>query len=222
MALRIPAPRKPSASVIFLHGLGDSGHGWSFLPPEAHERASLQHVNFVLPHAPKRFFPLFGMSQPGWLDWPTSNSESYVNGLFETLESVKSLIDAEIKRGIDPSRIVVGGFSQGGALTQSLAATYEDNKLGGFVSLSGFMPVPKTLLKKRSEKNLETPVFLAHGSDDPVVPFEEIQNSKQQLSDNFGFSDVEVHTYSGLPHSVCLPELEDIFAFLEKVVPAKE
>lgn len=221
MALRIPAPRSPSASVIFLHGLGDSGHGWSFLPPEAHERPGLQHVNFVLPHAPKRFFPLFGMSQPGWLDWPTSNSETYISGLFETLESVKSLVEAEIKRGIDPSRIVVGGFSQGAALTQSLATTYTDHKLAGFISLSGFMPVSQALLKKRSDKNVDSPVFLAHGTDDPVVPFDELQNSKQQLSNNFLFTDVEVHTYANMPHSVCLPELEDIFAFLERAVPAK-
>ena len=150
MALRIPAPRSPSASVIFLHGL-----------------------------------------------------------------------EAEIKRGIDPSRIVVGGFSQGAALTQSLATTYTDHKLAGFISLSGFMPVPQALLKKRSDKNVDSPVFLAHGTDDPVVPFDELQNSKQQLTENFLFTDVEMHTYANMPHSVCLPELEDIFAFLERAFPAQ-
>lgn len=223
MSLRVSAPQNSSATVIFFHGLGDTGHGWSFLPPKAHERPDLQHVNFVLPHAPNRFFPIFNRSQPGWFDLPRENTEKYINGMLATLDTAKSFINAEIERGIDPSRIVVAGFSQGGAVAQCLATTYTDHKLGGFVSLSGYMPVPETLLKMRSDKNVDTPFFLAHGTKDPILSYDvEFKHSEHQLLDNFGFTKLEPHTYDGLDHSVSLQELEDFFAFLDKVIPAKQ
>lgn len=127
-AVRIPATRTPSASIIFLHGLGDSGSGWAFLAEEARRQKRLQHVNFVFPNAPTRPVTLnFGMAMPAWYDIPSlgairSNQDE--KGIMESVETLKNLIKEQQDKGIPLNRIVIGGFSQGCAVSLAVCAVF--------------------------------------------------------------------------------------------------
>lgn len=224
MALRIAAPTKGTASIILLHGLGDSGQGWSFLASECHQKPNLRHINFVLPNAPLRNYPAFGGTTPGWygMSGTGRSIEEVVNdwdGLQSTLKLIKSLVDAEISKGIDPRRILIGGFSQGAGATQSFAATYKDHQLAGFVSLSGFLPHLKNLEAIKSATNTAQPFFIAHGTADQIVPYQESEKSMKLLRSTFAFTNLQLHTYEGLPHSVDENLLSDLYRFLENTLP---
>lgn len=224
MALRIASPTKGTASIILLHGLGDSGQGWSFLASECHEKPSLRHINFVLPSAPMRNYPAFGGPAPGWfgMSGMGRSIEEVINdwdGLQSTMKLIKTLVDAEISQGIDPRRILIGGFSQGAGATQSFAASYKEHQLAGFVSLSGFLPHAKELEAIKSTTNISQPFFLAHGTADQIVPYRESERSVKLLGSNFAFTNLQLHTYEGLPHSVDENLLNDLYKFLVNTLP---
>jgi predicted esterase len=127
-AIRVPASRVPSASIIFLHGLGDSGAGWAFLAEEARRQKRLQHVNFVFPTAPNRKVTLnFGMEMSAWYDIPSlgalrTNQDD--KGVLESVEILKNLIKEQQDKGIPANRIVIGGFSQGCAISLAVRAIF--------------------------------------------------------------------------------------------------
>jgi len=220
--LRIPAAQAGTATAIFFHGLGDSGAGMKFLAAESHRRPELQHVNFVLPTAPIRYFAAFGGSTTGWFDFsPTGpNGERGIEdvaGMEESLKLLNSLIEQEIARGIPASRILVGGFSQGSMLAQATAFTSK-HKLAGFTPLSGRLPTIERLKEKRVDTNLNTPVFLAHGTEDDIIPVAECDNSLAAFKE-CGFTNVEAHKYPDMGHSLCLEELEELIAFIKRMIP---
>jgi predicted esterase len=224
-AIRMPALKTPAtATVIFLHGLGDSGSGWSFLAEEAMKQKKLQHVNFVFPDAPMKAVTLnFGMKMPAWYDIKrledVRSSQDEV-GVLEGVEILKQLIADENDKGIPANRVVIGGFSQGCALSLATSVTL-DKKLAGILGLSGYLPIIDKLVSIQREVNLKTPVFLGHGTNDNVVKFEFGQMSRDALQNNFNYRNVEWHQYEGLVHSVSPEELNDIFEFLERVLPSQ-
>lgn len=216
----VPAASKHTASVIFLHGLGDSGHGWA---PVAEMLAPLlPHATFILPNAPQQPVSInMGMKMPSWFDIyslgevaPTRHDE---RGLLQSVEAIKSIVQDQINKGIPASRIVVGGFSQGGAISL-LYSCLSETKHAGFLCLSGFLPMPDSVPKMLKLENQSTPLLMCHGDADDVVGFKWGVMSREKL-ESFGKEGLSFKTYSGMGHSTCNEEIRDVAGFLQKVIP---
>jgi phospholipase/carboxylesterase len=211
----------PRASVIVLHGLGADGH--DFLPV-AHELdlSALGPVRFVFPHAPTRPVTINGgMVMRAWydilgLDFTQRGEDE--PGLRASQREVDALIEAEKARGIPASRIVLAGFSQGCAMAL-LTGLRHPERLAGIVGLSGYLPLAVQTAAERHAANAGTPVFLAHGRFDPVVPFAAGVATRQALA-VLGHA-VEWHEYP-MQHSVCAEEIADLNAWLLKVLASPQ
>ncbi|OMH80061.1 Acyl-protein thioesterase 1 [Zancudomyces culisetae] len=213
-----PPTKKHTATVIFLHGLGDSGHGWSSIADSL--SSSLPHVKFIFPHAPSIPITLnFGMSMPGWYDiFSLENLDKHdEKGLLNSVSQVNSLISQEINQhGISASRIVLGGFSQGAAMSYLTGVTSE-LKLGGIIALSGYLPLGNKISTMVTETSKAVPIFAGHGTADPVVRYEYGTKSVDALK-KLGYN-VDFKSYRGMEHSSCQQELVDIAQFLAKTIP---
>ncbi|KAI1824954.1 Phospholipase/carboxylesterase/thioesterase [Xylaria intraflava] len=229
MPFRYAASAKHTATVIFLHGLGDSGFGWASAVEGWIRRGNLDQVKWVLPHAPS--MPIVaanGMSIPAWFDIAALDggidglrANQDEQGMLRTREYVNELIQTEIDAGIPANRIVLGGFSQGGAMAL-LSGLTAKVKLGGIIGLSCWIPLDAKFpgLVQESDLNRETPVFMAHGDADAVVPKLLGQMSYEMLKkENFS---VTMKTYRGMPHSASPEELDDVEAFLSTNLPRQE
>ncbi|KAL8413541.1 hypothetical protein RB594_004978 [Gaeumannomyces avenae] len=229
--LRFPAVARHTATVIFVHGLGDSGHGWASAVENWRRRSKLDQVKFILPHAPS--IPITcngGMRMPGWYDIVSRSSRASLDGTPESLRENEdeagimtsqayfhNLIQQEIDSGIPADRIVLGGFSQGGAISIFSGLTAKV-KLAGIVGLSAYLllaPKFKGLLPD-PELNKETPVFMAHGTQDVVVPTA-IGILSHGILKEAGYN-VSMRTYP-MGHSACLEELDEVEAFLGTRLP---
>lgn len=213
----VPAARKATAAVIFLHGLGDTGHGWA----EAMAGIRTPHVKYICPHAPIMPVSLnMNMAMPSWFDIISLNpdAEEDETGIKKAAESIKALIDQEVKNGIPSHRIVLGGFSQGGALSLYTALTTQQ-KLAGVVALSCWLPLRNSLSKSVIGSNKEVPVLQCHGEADPLVPLIfgclTVEKLKKMLNPN----NITFKTYPRMPHSACPEEMMDIKQFIEKQLP---
>jgi phospholipase/carboxylesterase len=202
----------PRASVIVLHGLGADGND---LAPICHEldlRAA-GAVRFVLPHAPKRPVTINGgYTMRAWydiLDEASAGREDEA-GLRESQQIIAGLLDRERQRGIDAGRIVLMGFSQGCAMTLQTGLRYGE-KLAGLAGLSGYLPLASTLERERHSANQATPIFLAHGRDDEIVPIARAREAYANLG-RLGYM-VEWREYD-MPHSLCREEIEDLNLWL--------
>lgn len=210
-------PVQPAdACVIWLHGLGDSGHGFAPIVPELKLPESMS-VRFVFPHAPERPVTVNGgMRMRAWYDIKTLDFESRadLDGVLTSAAMVEKLIDAEIASGIAPERIVLAGFSQGGVIALHLLPRIK-KKIAGVIALSTYMCEPSRLPTETTDINKSTPVMMAHGDQDEVVPVFMGNAAYQALKDN-GFN-VTWQTYT-MQHNVCMQELNDISAWLQKVL----
>lgn len=214
----VSASGKHTATLIFLHGLGDTGHGWASTLADVRP----PHVRIVCPTAPTIPVTLnSGFQMPAWFDLMTldANGPEDDAGIKKARGRIEGLIEEEInKNGIDPSRIIVGGFSQGGALAfyTGLSGKY---KLGGILALSCWLPLHKEFPSKSSGRE-DVPCLQLHGDCDPVVPYRWGQLTSTTLK---GFlTDHEFKTYKGLMHSSNPAELQDIQQFLNKILPPIE
>ncbi|KAI6226042.1 BMA-ATH-1, isoform a [Aphelenchoides besseyi] len=205
-----------SASIIFLHGRGDTGFGWK----DAVEREfRLPHVRYILPHAPNRAMTRFnGAKMPAWFDqqrmaFDCGEDYDHVN---ETRKMVFDLIEAEKQEGIDASRIVVAGFSQGAASALHVGLTYHE-RLAGIVALSGFV-LSKDRLKSECTANNDTPLFYGCGESDDVVPFKDVMERGAHFLEEFQ-SGLQLHVYKQLGHSTSYQEMEDVKQFLQECLP---
>lgn len=221
--LRIPARTAQTATVIFLHGLGDSPEGWAFLAQEAARQRRLQHVKFVFAKAPDQPVTLnYGMEMPSWYDIKALGNVMGLQdeeGILASVDRVKQIIKEELDEGVvDTPRIVIGGFSQGCAVSLATSVVY-DKPLGGIIGLSGYLPIHERLEALKSDANVNTPYFLGHGTADQVVKFEFGKMSRDYLINNFGRTKVEWHQYENMVHTASPQEIEDLFQFLEKVIP---
>ena len=214
-----PRDRAPTATVIWLHGLGADGHDFAPIVPEL--GAVREWTRFVFPHAPPRPVSInFGMTMRAWYDIRDEGSGFVSNAghLRESQVTVEELIAAEIDAGVRAERIVLAGFSQGGAVAFQTALR-QPRRLAGLMALSTYLPLADTLASERSAANADIPVFMAHGTHDPLVGVERALASRDTLLD-LGY-DVEWHTYP-MPHAVCPEEIRDIGAWLARTLPGPE
>jgi phospholipase/carboxylesterase len=209
----------PTGSVIWLHGLGADGHDFEPIVPELRLPESLQ-LRFVFPHAPVRPVTINGgMEMRAWYDILSLDRGGQTDdvGIRESALMLHGLISREQERGIPGDKIVVAGFSQGGAIALH-AALRSTTRLGGLMALSTYLPMPELLasevLDKPEVKDLELPVFMAHGTSDPVLPFQLGETSYQQLA-GAGYT-VDWHEYP-MAHAVCGEEIADIRTWLMSV-----
>ncbi|EGT54137.1 hypothetical protein CAEBREN_19431 [Caenorhabditis brenneri] len=213
-----PAVVKPrgehKGTIIFLHGLGDQGHGWA---DAFKTEANHENVKAICPHSADRAVTLnMGMRMPAWYDLYglSANSREDDTGIQAAAQYVHQLIDAEIAAGIPANRIAVGGFSMGGALAIYAGLTYPQT-LGGIVGLSSFF-LQRDKLPGRYTANNGTPIFLGHGGQDQLVPVQ-IGQMSEQLIKKFN-PNVQMHIYNSMQHSSCAEEMRDVKKFLSSTI----
>ena len=215
-AIEIETGPSPQRTVIVLHGLGDSGHGFAPIAKEL-DLSALGAVRFVLPHAPERAVTINGgYVMRAWYDILGTDLVRREDeaGLRESQALIEELIAAEKARGVPASRIVLAGFSQGCAMAL-LAGLRHAERLAGVVGMSGYLPLAATTATERSAANHDVPLFLAHGTQDPVVPLARGVASRDALA-ALGH-DIEWHDYP-MPHSVCAEEIGDLNRWLLRVL----
>lgn len=203
----------PVGSVIWLHGLGADGHDFEPIVPELRLPDSLS-LRFVFPHAPVRPVTVNGgMAMRAWYDILSFDSEGRADrtGLLESSDRLEQLISAEIERGIPAERIVVAGFSQGGAVAMHTALHTRHN-IAGLLALSTYMALPDDATKAVSRRDL--PIFMAHGNYDPVLQLAWGQAARDTLIETG--NQVEWHEYP-MAHAVCPHEILDLSDWLAKI-----
>ena len=207
-----PAPR---AAVIWLHGLGADGHDFEPIVPELRLPAS-KSVRFIFPNAPQRPVTInMGMRMRAWYDiLQMGGGKEDEAGIRESQSQIEALIAGEVKRGIPQDRIVLAGFSQGGAIVLQTALR-QRVKLGGVMALSTYLPLSKTLAAERTPESGSLPVFMAHGRFDSMIGIDRAAQSRDALL-ALGYK-VEWHEYP-MQHSVCPEEIADIAAFLLRIL----
>ncbi|KAF2430392.1 acyl-protein thioesterase 1 [Tothia fuscella] len=230
-ALVVPAIKRHTATVIVAHGLGDSGVGWLWLAENWRKRNKFEEVKFVFPNAPNILITVNGgMRMPGWYDIVGQRDYSDTSlsalsqaedapGITRSQTYFHGLINEEIAAGIPSNRIVLGGFSQGGAMSLFAGLTCSE-KLAGIFGLSSYMllqGVFKEKIAAAGGANNSTKVFMGHGDADQVVRYEWGKLTAEKLKE-WGH-DVEFKTYPGLPHSADPEEIDDLEAYLRTVIP---
>ena len=203
----------PVGSVIWLHGLGADGHDFEPIVPELRLPADLP-LRFVFPHTPMRPVTINGgMVMRAWYDIKSLAAEGRADaaGVHESTAILEELIAREKERGIDASKIVIAGFSMGGAIAIN-TALHTREKLAGMMALSTYLPLPGEIDTANGHREL--PVFMAHGSFDPMLPMQWGQLSAEKLQEA-GFT-IEWHDYP-MAHAVCPQEIQDIREWLLKV-----
>ena len=198
-------------SVIWLHGLGADGRDFA---PVVRELA-LPHTRFILPHAPAIAVTVNnGYVMPAWYDiysfQPGSAQDG--NGIRATQQKIEALIAREISRGILPEHIMLAGFSQGGVIALHTALRHSA-PLAGVLALSTYLALADSLATEKHPANQATPIFMAHGTLDNVIPLARHHASAQVLQDE-GYA-LELHEYP-MPHSVCVEEIDDIRRFMQR------
>jgi len=216
-AVEIEPAHPADASVILMHGLGADGHDFETLVFEL-GLPSTSAIRWVFPHAPIRPVTLNGgMPMRAWFDiiGLDRRSEEDEAGIRASARSVQALVQREKERGIPAARIVLAGFSQGGAIALHVALR-EPERLAGIMALSTYLPLRSTLPEEIHSANATVALFLAHGTADPIVPVALAEGSRDTLLAH-GF-DVDWHTYP-MPHSLCNEEVADIREWLLRVLP---
>ncbi|WP_417514478.1 alpha/beta hydrolase [Marinobacter sp.] len=212
--IEVETRANPTAAVIWLHGLGASGHDFEPVVPELGLPGDAA-VRFIFPHAPNLPVTINGgMTMPAWYDIKAMDIDRIVDTdqLMDSARAVGKLIDQEIERGIPAGNIIIAGFSQGGAVAYELGLTYP-KRLGGILALSTYFATAKTV--RPSEANAGIPVNIYHGTADPMVPETLGVRSVAALKD-MGY-DPAYMTFP-MEHSVCLEEVQDIGRFIRKHV----
>lgn len=206
-----PAPR---AAIVWMHGLGADGHDFAPIVPEL--RLPLP-VRFVFPHAPMRAVTINrGAVMRAWYDVRGVDGERRedAEGVRASQAQIEALVAREKARGIDASRIVLAGFSQGGAMALHTGLRHAE-RLAGIMALSCFLPLAADLAREASPANRDVPIFMAHGTYDDLIPLARARRAHDIL---VGLeSRVEWHEYP-MPHSVCAEEIADVSAWLSTVL----
>jgi phospholipase/carboxylesterase len=216
-SIEIETAPQPNAAVIWLHGLGADGHDFEAIVPELVPPGS-RAWRFVFPNAPVRPVTINGgMRMRAWYDIVALDRKAAEDaaGFQDTDQKVRELIAREVVRGIPADRIVLAGFSQGGAVSLYTAPRLTE-KLAGVMALSCYLPREATFQAERSQANDATPIFMAHGQFDGVVPMTLGLKSREYLK-ALGYK-VEWHEYA-MAHAVCAEEVADIRQFLMRVLP---
>ncbi|KDQ61518.1 hypothetical protein JAAARDRAFT_190272 [Jaapia argillacea MUCL 33604] len=227
--LVIPPRSQHTATVVFCHGLGGSGYRASSVSEILASDPSLAHVKWILPFAPSAVTGPRGANISAWFNFrslrPTSRDDE--DGVFSSAQKLVELINGEAQiSGIPESRIILGGISQGG-ITSLVTGLITDLKLGGIFVLSGLLIMPFRILSMVSPHVQALPIFWAHGTADPLIPFEKGFNSAQFLISRIGIPQTSLesgstglcfNSYDGLAHGVNEAELRDLRTWLKKVI----
>lgn len=215
-AIEVETAPNPTVSVIWLHGLGADGSDFVPIVNEL-DLSGCPAIRFVFPHA--RTMPVTingGYVMRAWYDILGTDLAKREDeaGLRRSQAEVENLIAREKSRGVAAHRIVLAGFSQGCAMTIQTGLRHAE-KLAGLLCLSGYVPIHTTVEAERHGANHETPIFMAHGRADPVIPIIRAEQSRDLLQ-GLGYN-VEWHEYN-MPHSVCPQELADIGAWMRRIL----
>ena len=214
-SVQIESAPSPDAAVIWLHGLGADGHDFEPVVPELRLPPRLR-VRFVFPHAPVRPVTInMGMPMRAWYDiLQMGGGQEDEAGLRASQALLQALIEREKRRGVDPRRIVLAGFSQGGAIMLQTGLRYAE-RLAGILALSTYLPLAGKLAAERSAANRDLPVFMAHGTHDPMIGIPRARESRAAL-EILGYP-VQWQEYA-MAHSVCGEEIADIAAWLLRLL----
>ena len=209
-AVEIETGSPPQGAVLWLHGLGADGHDFEPIVPELRLR---KPVRFVFPHAPIQAVTINGgMQMRAWYDiFQFGGGLEDEKGIRASQKLLEKLIEAQ---PVPPEKVILAGFSQGGAIALQTALRYP-KRLAGVMALSTYLPIAATLASERSEANAQIPIFMAHGQHDDIIPIQRAQQSKDFL-EKLGYR-AEWHQYP-MPHSVCGEEVRDISAWLSKLL----
>jgi phospholipase/carboxylesterase len=214
--IQIESAPNPTAAVIWLHGLGADGNDFASLAPQL-DLSGCPPIRFIFPHAPSMPVTMNGgYVMPAWYDILGTElvRREDAAGIRKSALAIEALIANEVARGIAPSKIVLAGFSQGCAMVLHTGLRHSA-KLGGIIALSGYLPLADTLVAERSAVNQATPIFMGHGTQDPMVVLARAEDSRNALA-KLGYA-VQWHTYP-MPHSVHPQEIVDIGRFLKSVL----
>jgi phospholipase/carboxylesterase len=214
-AIEIETAPKPTHAVIWMHGLGADGN--DFVPVVGELGLKAYAVRFVFPHAPLQPVTINGgYVMRAWYDigYEDLTLKEDEKGVRASQQAIDALIAREVHRGIPAQKILLAGFSQGGAIALQTLLRYPQS-LGGVLALSTYLPLPDKVQAERHEANHATPIFMAHGTEDPIVPLKLAQASCSRLI-ALGHS-VEWHEYE-MPHSVSLEEIADIGAWMRRLL----
>jgi phospholipase/carboxylesterase len=217
-AIEIETAPNPDATVIWMHGLGDDGRGWSEVVPTLALPPQLA-IRFLFPHAP--IMPVTinnGMQMRAWYDIRQANlaERADVEGVRRSQVQVSALMAREMERGIAPRRMLLAGFSQGGAIALYAGLRYSE-RLAGIVALSTYLVAAERIDTEASAANRDVPIFMAHGTHDPVIAYVWAERSRDALRAT-GF-DVEWHAYP-MEHSAVLEEIQAAGAFIARTLAA--
>lgn len=207
-AVDIPAKNTHRATIIWLHGLGADGHDFAPIARELKLPESMG-VRFILPHAPQRPVTINGgMVMRAWYDiaYTDIGRTPDLQGIADSLKEITHFIEAEKKAGILSQRILIAGFSQGGVLAIESISQFQD-EIGGAIVLSGYLARSSGLPEATGTQR----IFLAHGTEDPIVPFDLGLGAKKELESK-GY-EVTWGEWR-MPHSVCIEEIEAIRAWI--------
>ena len=217
--IEIETGDKPTAAVIWMHGLGADGNDFVPIVHEL-ELAGVQPIRFVFPHAPMQpvstnnGYVMRAWYDIQWGDLEGRSKQADERGVRASQAAVEALIERETGRGIAAEAIVLAGFSQGGAIALQTGLRHS-KKLAGVMALSTYLPLAESFARERAQANAPTSIFMAHGTGDNVVPYQMGLKSKEILVQQ-GYS-VEWHEYP-MQHSVCLEEIAHIGAWLARVL----
>jgi phospholipase/carboxylesterase len=214
--IQVETGPNPTAAIIWMHGLGADGNDFVPLVQEL-DYTGLPDIRFVFPHA--ETMPVTvngGYVMRAWYDITGAEltRREDENGLRASQKNIEALIAREKERGIPASKIILAGFSQGCAMTLQTGLRHPE-KLAGMLCLSGYLPLADKTAAERSDQSLQVPIFMAHGRQDPVVPFNRAEQSRDVLK-SLGYQ-IEWHEYM-MQHSLCIEEVRDINAWLRKVL----
>ena len=212
-----------TASVIWMHGLGADGYDFVDIIPEL-QLPRTMGVRFIFPHAPQRPVTINGgYVMRAWYDLllPATDAPGISGsgneddaGIYASERAIHALIAREINKGIPACRIVLAGFSQGGAIALHTGLRYPQ-RLAGMLGLSTYLPLTSRLHAERHAANADTPVLMLHGYDDAVIAMEEAQSAYAALKE-YGYP-IEWRAYP-MAHSLCPQEIYDIGAWLRRVL----
>jgi phospholipase/carboxylesterase len=217
-AIEIETAPNPDAAVVWMHGLGADGHDFEPIVPELRLPATTR-IRFVFPHAPLRPVTINqGHVMRAWYDVRALAGVRREDeaGVRQSARQIEALLARERQRGIAPRRIVIAGFSQGGAMALHVGLRYAD-RLAGILALSCYLPLSNTLPTEASPANRDVPIFWAHGLHDPMIPQAMAEQGRAQLAE-LGYQ-IDWHQYP-IPHSVSAEEIADVARWLERVLAA--
>jgi phospholipase/carboxylesterase len=210
--VEIETAPNPTHAVIWLHGLGADGNDFAPIVGELVDR-QWPPLRFVFPHAPVRAVTVNnGMRMRAWYDIKGVRIEDKQDeaGIRESIGELDALIARESERGIEPQRVLLAGFSQGGAIALAGGVRHA-RRLAGIVALSTYLPLQEKTAAERSVANVATPIFMAHGSGDPVVP-QALGSASRDALVALGPA-VSWHSYP-MAHQVCAQEVADLRAWI--------